>query len=106
MGFISMWINKKVSQLLKENNKKWNAHVSLFWQEENDSSAFDELGRLGENMELLPDENTAIIRRERTKSNNKNEQPSMGKREKYGTRGKRHFYCEAEVPDDDHYICE
>ena len=80
--------------------------MSLFWQEENDSSAFDELGRLGENMELLPDENTAITRRERTKSINKNEQPSKEKREKYATRGKRHSYCEAEVPDDDHYICE
>ena len=80
--------------------------MSLFWQEENDSSAFDELGRLGENMELLPDENTAITRRERTKSINKNEQPSKEKREQYPTRGKRHSYCEAEVPDDDHYICE
>lgn len=80
--------------------------MSLFWQEGNDSSAFDELGRLGENMELLPDENTAITRRERTKSNNKNEQPPKEKREQYSTRGKRQSYCEAEVPHDDHYICE
>ena len=80
--------------------------MSFFWQEGNDSSAFDELGRLGENMELLPDENTAITRRERTKSNNKNEQPSKEKREQYSTRGKRQSYCEAEVPHDDHYICE
>ena len=80
--------------------------MSLFWQEGSDSSAFDELGRLGENMELLPDENTAITRRERTKSNNKNEQPSKEKREQYSTRGKRQSYCEAEVPHDDHYICE
>ena len=80
--------------------------MSLFWQEENDSSAFDELGRLGENMELLPDENTAITRRERTKTINKNEEPSKEKREQYATRGKRHSYCEAEVPDDDHYICK
>lgn len=57
-------------------------------------------------MELLPDENTAITRRERTKSINKNEQPSKEKREQYATRGKRHSYCEAEVPDDDHYICK
>ena len=57
-------------------------------------------------MELLPDENTAITSRERTKSINKNEQPSKEKREQYATRGKRHSYCEAEVPDDDHYICE
>ena len=80
--------------------------MSFFWQEGNDSSAFDELGRLGENMELLPDENTAITRRERTKSNNKNERPSKEKREQYSTRGKRQSYCEAEVPHDDHYICE
>ena len=28
------------------------------------------------------------------------------KRIQYATRGKRHSFCEPEVPDDDHYICE
>ena len=30
----------------------------------------------------------------------------LGKRIQYATRGKKHSYCEPEVPDDDHYICK
>ena len=31
---------------------------------------------------------------------------STEQRKQYTTRGKKHSYCEAEVPDDDHYICK
>lgn len=31
---------------------------------------------------------------------------STDQRIHYVTRGKNHSYCEAEVPDDDHYICK
>ena len=72
--------------------------------EDSDSSAFDELGRLGE-----------IFFSPSTMTTNQNEnqtaRPKRTKRKdtqriQYVTRGKKHCYCEAEVPDDDHYICK
>jgi len=67
-------------------------------------SAFDELGQLGEEMDFISEETVVVTgkRRERKKTENKH----LEKRIQYATRGKKHSYCEPEVPDDDHYICE
>lgn len=65
--------------------------------EENFPSAFDELGQLGE-------ENVVVSGKGREKKT-ANKQ-LLEKRIQYATRGKKHSYCEPEVPDDDHYICE
>ena len=72
--------------------------------EENESSAFDELGKLGEDMDFISEENSSYPGKlgKRTKSAKKK---SPEERIHYATRGKKHSYCEAEVPDDDHYIC-
>ena len=61
---------------------------------------FEELARLGEEVDSIPDESTVISLKKVKRA-----QPPK-KRIQYATRGMRHSYCEAEVPDDDHYICK
>ncbi len=73
--------------------------------EENDSSAFDDLGRWGEKIDFIPEENEAVSEKQRKRVKRVNEQLPE-KRTHYATRGIKHSYCEPEVPDDDHYICE
>lgn len=73
--------------------------------EENDSSAFDELGKLGEELDLTSVEKDSISEKQGTKSE-KRKKSVTEQRIQYATRGKKHSYCEAEVPDDDHYICK
>lgn len=73
--------------------------------EDSDSSAFDELSRLGEQIFLSPSTMTT------NQNENQTARPKRTKRKdtqriQYVTRGKKHCYCEAEVPDDDHYICK
>ncbi|XP_015772146.1 PREDICTED: histone-lysine N-methyltransferase PRDM9-like [Acropora digitifera] len=74
--------------------------------EDFNSSAFDELGRLGEQIFLSPSTMTT------NQTENQTARPKRAKRKdaqriQYATRDKKHCYCEAEVPDDDHYIfCE
>ena len=72
--------------------------------ENNNSSAFDELGRLGEEMKFTSREKS--LSGKQRKRSGKEKEKSTEKRIQYATRGKKHSYCEAEVPDDDHYICE
>ena len=69
--------------------------------EKNDASAFDELGRLGEEMDFI---NSVPEKPGRGTKGEK--RTSTEQRKQYATRGKKHSYCEAEVPDDDHYICK
>lgn len=68
---------------------------------------FEELVRLGEEVDSIPDESTVISLKKvkETPQKIKRAQPPK-KRIQYATRGMRHSYCEAEVPDDDHYICK
>lgn len=74
--------------------------------EDNDfPSAFDELGQLGEEMDYISEENVVVSGKRREKKNTANKH-LLQKRIQYATRGKKHSYCEPEVPDDDHYICE
>lgn len=74
--------------------------------EQNDfPSAFDELGQLGEEMDFTSEENVVFSGKRREKKKTANKHP-LEKRIQYATRGKKHSYCELEVPDDDHYICE
>lgn len=73
--------------------------------EENDSSAFDELGRWREKIDFISEENVAVSEKQRKRVKSVNEQLPE-KRAQYATRGIKHSYCEPEVPDDDHYICE
>ena len=74
-------------------------------KEKNDSSAFDELGRLGEEMEFLSEGEISATERKRKAKNTVKQRPEK-QRIQYSTRGKKYSYCEAEVPDDDHYICK
>ena len=76
--------------------------------EDDDSSAFDELGRLGEQMEFLSPTNTEAKQsvEKTTGLKDARKKCKQVKHIQYTTRGKRHCYCEAEVPDDDHYICK
>ena len=74
-------------------------------KDENDSSAFDELGRLGEEMEFLSEGDISATERKRKAKNTVKQRPEK-QRIQYSTRGKKYSYCEAEVPDDDHYICK
>ena len=74
-------------------------------KEENDSSAFDELGRLGEEMGFLSEGETSVTERKRKAKNTVKQRPEK-QRIQYSTRGKKYSYCEPEVPDDDHYICK
>lgn len=74
--------------------------------EDNDfPSAFDELGQLGEEMDYISEENVVVSGKRREKKNTANKHLPQ-KRIQYATRGKKPSYCEPEVPDDDHYICE
>ena len=73
--------------------------------EGNDLSAFDELGRLGEHLDFIPEENVAISGKQRRQIKSVKDN-LLEKRYQYATRGKNHLYCEPEVPDDDHYICK
>ncbi|CAH3196558.1 unnamed protein product, partial [Porites evermanni] len=76
-------------------------------KEDDGSSAFEELGRLGEEIDLLPDKINAEPEKQRKQGKFTNKERPEEKRIQYTTRGKRQTYCEAEVPDDDHYIyCE
>lgn len=73
--------------------------------EDSNSSAFDELGRLGEQIFL----SASTMRTNQTE--NQTARPKRAKRKdtqriQYATRDKKHCYCEAQVPDDDHYICK
>lgn len=72
--------------------------------EENDSSAFDELGRLGDELDLTSVEKDSISGKKGANSEKKKSLTEQ--RIQYATRGKKHSYCEAEVPDDDHYTCK
>ena len=74
--------------------------------EENESSAFDDLGKLGEEMDFLPEAKLAVIGNQKKRPRVTNKKCSEAKRIQYATRGKKYSYCEAEVPDDDHYICK
>ena len=74
-------------------------------EEDDFPSAFDELGQLGEEIDFISDENVVVSGKGREKKKTANKQ-LVEKRIQYATRGKNHSYCEPEVPDDDHYICE
>lgn len=75
--------------------------------EQNCPSAFDELGELAEGTDFIRDENTVISQKQGKTMPKKVHRPHPPeKRIQYATRGKKHSYCEAEVPDDDHYICK
>lgn len=80
------------------------------WQvenEESDLSAFEELGRLGEVMDFFPEGNIVATGKQRkSTTDSRSKQHSQETRIQYATRGKKRSYCEPEVPDDDHYICE
>ena len=74
--------------------------------EENDfPSAFDDLGQLGEEINFISEENVVVSGKGRVQKKPANKHLPQ-KRIQYATRGKKHSYCEPEVPDDDHYICE
>ena len=55
-------------------------------------------------MDFISEENVVVSGKGREKKT-ANKQ-LVEKRIQYATRGKKHSYCEPEVPDDDHYICE
>lgn len=75
-------------------------------QEDSTSSAFDELGQLGEEIDFFTaGENTVAVNQSKGPKRTNKARPVV-KHIQYATRGKKHNYCEAEVPDDDHYICE
>lgn len=75
-------------------------------QKDDDSSAFEELDRLGEEIDLLPGRTNAGPEKQRKQGRFTNKERPKEKCIQYTTRGKRQTYCEAEVPDDDHYICK
>jgi len=56
-------------------------------------------------MDFILEENVVVPGKGREKKKTANKQ-LVEKRIQYATRGKKHSYCEPEVPDDDHYICE
>ena len=56
-------------------------------------------------MDFILEENVVVSGKGREKKKTANKQLPE-KRIQYVTRGKKHSYCEPEVPDDDHYICE
>ena len=74
--------------------------------EENDSNAFDELGLLGEEIEFIPESEILVTEKQRKRKKSANKQQPEKQRIQYATRGKQYSYCEAEVPEDDHYICK
>ena len=69
--------------------------------EENFASTFDVLGKLGEEMDFITEENVAT-----PEKGTKTIKSLPNIRRQYSTRGKKHSYCEPKVPNDDHYICE
>lgn len=82
--------------------------IQVVEHEQSCPTAFEELGRLEEEVDSISDESTVISVKQdkKTQQEISRHQPPE-KRIKYATRGMMHFYCEAEVPDDDHYIfCE
>ena len=56
-------------------------------------------------MDSISEENIVVSGKRRGKKKTVNKY-ILEKRIQYATRGKKHSYCEPEVPDDDHYICE
>ena len=74
--------------------------------EESESSAFDELGQLGEEIDFFTAGEITVVVNQKRELKRTNKQCPAVKRIQYATRGKKQNYCEAEVPDDDHYICE
>jgi len=56
-------------------------------------------------MDFILEEPVGVSGKGREKLKTANKQ-LVEKRIQYATRGKKHSYCEPEVPDDDHYICE
>ena len=56
-------------------------------------------------MEFISEENYSYPEKQGKKTKSEKKKPTE-QRIQYATRGKKHSYCEAEVPDDDHYICE
>ena len=60
----------------------------------------------GEEIDLLPDRTNAEPEKQRKHERFTNKERPEEKSIQYTTRGKRQTYCEAEVPDDDHYICK
>lgn len=56
-------------------------------------------------MDFISEETVVISGKVRGKKKTAEKQ-LLEKRIQYATRGKKRFYCEPEVPDDDHYICE
>lgn len=75
-------------------------------REDNDSSAFDELGQLGDELDFLQTGDITLTQNQTKRLKGANKQSQELQRIQYDTRGKKYSYCEAEVPDDDHYICE
>ena len=75
-------------------------------QKDSESSAFDELGQLGEEIDFFTAGDIKVAVNQKKTSKRAYRQRPVVKRIQYTTRGKKHNYCEAEVPDDDHYICE
>ena len=56
-------------------------------------------------MDCISEEHVVVSGKRREEKNTANKHLPQ-KRIQYATRGKKHSYCEPEVPDDDHYICE
>ena len=75
-------------------------------EEDSASSAFDELGQLGEEIDFFTEGEITVTVNKKKALKRTNKQCPVVKRIQYATRGKKYNYCEAEVPDDDHYICE
>jgi len=74
--------------------------------EDNNSSAFDELGRLGEELEFISEDESSVFEKKKKRTKNAKKERPQKQQIHYTTRGKKYCYCEAEVPDDDHYICK
>ena len=62
-------------------------------QKVDDSSAFEELGRLGEEVDLLPDRTNTEPEKQRKQERFANKERPEEKRIQYTTRGKRQTYC-------------
>ena len=56
-------------------------------------------------MDFISEENIVVSGKRRGRKKTVNEH-LLEERIQYATRGKKQSYCEPEVPDDDHYICE
>ena len=82
------------------------SHILQVENEGNDSNAFEELGRLGEVLNFSPEGNFVVTGKRKKNTTGTKKQRPEEPRIQYATRGKKHSYCEADVPEDDHYICE